>query len=145
MAFLRIGCIVPGPRRGLTERSNMLEQELSRSNNLNAIMSNCYGTENYYTNNYLHFNYTDGVMTFCDKASAFWLLDIVQSIYLQYPQVKEDLISITLMVSDDKTAMITFEDRNGEFYRQRIPYTDCPMGEWKFYFENDVFFWNGEY
>ena len=123
----------------------MLEQELSRSDNLNAIMANCYGTENYYTNNYLHFNYTDGVMTFCDKASAFWLLDVVQSVYGQYKQMKEDLISIILMVSDDKTAMITFTDSKGEFYEQRIPYTDCPMGEWKFYFENNVFFWNGEY
>ena len=72
-------------------------------------------------------------------------MDIVQSIYGQYKQMREDLISIVLMVNDDKTAMMTFTDSKGEFYKQRIPYTDCPMGEWVFYFENDVFFWNGEY
>ena len=54
---------------------NMIAKQ-NRSDALIQIMANCYGTENYYTSNYLHFNYTDGVKTFCDKASAFWLLDI---------------------------------------------------------------------
>ena len=117
----------------------------NRSDALIQIMANCYGTENYYTNNYIHFKYTDGIKTFCEKAQAYWLLDIVQSIYGQYPQMREDLVQITLMVYENNTATITFTDSKGKFYRQRIPYTDCPMGEWVFYFENNVCFWRGEY
>ena len=117
----------------------------NRSDALIQIMGNCYGTENYYTNNYISFKYTDGIKTFCEKAEAYWLLNIIQGIYIQYPQMREDLIQITLMIYENNTATITFTDSKGEFYRQRIPYTDCPMGEWVFYFEKNVFFWNGEY
>ncbi|MBR6412229.1 MAG: hypothetical protein IKS41_03595 [Alphaproteobacteria bacterium] len=123
----------------------MLEQQMIQSDNLNTIMANCYGTENYYTNNYLKYNYTDGIKTFCEQASAYWLLSLIQGVYTKYPQMRKDLIAITLMVNDDNTAIITFTDEKGQFYKQRIPYTDCPVGEWKFYFENNVFFWNGEY
>ena len=36
------------------------------------IMGNCYGTENYYINNYIHFKYTDGVITlFNDPVVSF--------------------------------------------------------------------------
>lgn len=112
---------------------------------LMQIMGNCYGTENYYTNNYIHFKYTDGIKTFCEKAQAYWLLNLIQGVYVQYQQMKEDLVHISLMVNQDNTAKITFTDSKGEFYKQQIPYTDCPIGEWVFYFENDVFFWNGEY
>ena len=148
MAFEKIGCIVPGLVGGLTERNtmeiNMIAKQ-NRSDTLIQIMGNCYGTENYYTNNYISFKYTDGIKTFCEKAEAYWLLNIIQGIYIQYPQMREDLIQITLMVYENNTATISFTDSKGEFYRQRIPYTDCPMGEWVFYFENDVFFWRGEY
>ena len=108
-------------------------------------MGNFYGTEHYYTNHFLSFKYTDGVKGFCEQAHAFWLLNLVESIVKAKPSMNEDLISITLLVNQDNTAFITFKDLTKTIYQQRIPYTDCPVGEWNFFYENNVFFWNGEY
>ena len=108
-------------------------------------MTHCYGTENYYTNQHLDFKYTDGVKAFCENAMAYWLLDIVESIVKTKPAMADDLIVITLTVKKDHTAKITFKDSYTTIHTQDIPYTDCPMGEWRFYYQNEVFFWNGEY
>lgn len=105
----------------------------------------CRGTENYYTNPHLAFQYTDGVKTFCETAMAYWLLDLVNSVVKTKPAMNEDLIVITLTVKDNHKATITFEDSENIIYKQIIPFTDCPKGKWLFYYENNVFFWNGEY
>ena len=105
----------------------------------------CRGTENYYTNSHLAFQYTDGVKIFCDIAEAYWVLDIVNSVVKTKPEMNNDLINIILKVKEDKTAKITFRQRIKFIYNQKIPFTDCPSGEWKFYFKDGVFFWNGEY
>lgn len=113
--------------------------------NLVAIMKNCFGTMNYYCSHYLSFKYTDGVKTFCDKASAYWLLDIIESVVKTSKEMTEDLISVVLTVFDNNVAIITFKNSEKTFYEQKIPYTDCPMGEWKFFYQDNVFFWNAEY
>lgn len=105
----------------------------------------CNGTKNYYTNPYLAFKYTDGVKIFCDIAEAYWLLDIVNSVVKTKPEMNKDLINITLKVKEDGTAQITFRERIKFIHNQKIPFTDCPKGKWLFYYENNVFFWNGEY
>lgn len=116
-----------------------------RSYELERTMANCYGTENYYTDRHLDFKYTDGVKTFCETAMAYWLLDLVNSVVKTKPAMNEDLIVITLTVKDNHKATITFEDSENIIYKQIIPFTDCPKGKWLFYYENNVFFWNGEY
>ena len=123
----------------------MLAQSINRTDELKKVMSSCYGTENYYINNYLHFKYTDGVRTFCEKAAGYWILNIIEGVLIQFKQMREDLIRIVLTVREDNTATITFTDSEDDFYKQKIPFTDCPVGEWGFYFEHDVFFWEGEY
>ena len=60
-------------------------------------------------------------------------------------RMHQDLIIIKLIVNQDNKASITFEDTLGIFFSQIIPFTDCPEGEWMFYFNDNVFFWNGEY
>ena len=105
----------------------------------------CNGTENYYTNPNLVFNYTDGVKIFCDIAEAYWLLDIVNSVVKTKPEINEGLSAVKLKVKTDNTAVITFKDGTKIRYKQVIPYTDCPKGEWRFFYENNVFFWHGEY
>ena len=112
---------------------------------LERTMANCYGTENYYVARYLAFKYTDGVKTFCETAAVYWLLDLVNSIVITKPSMNNDLIVITLIVNDNHEATITFEDSQKVIHKQDIPYTDCPKGEWKFFYDNNVFFWNGEY
>ena len=102
-------------------------------------------TEHYYKIPTYSFKYTDGIKTFCEKADAYWLLDIIASISRHYKQMHEDFIIIDLIVDEDNKATITFEDTKGIFFKQEIPFTDCPEGTWRFYFDNNVFFWNGEY
>ena len=121
-----------------------MQHSTIKSNELQQIMSYCYGTENYYKIPQYSFNYTDGVKTFCEKADAYWLLDIVASVCRTYQQIHNDFVIIELSVNQDNKATITFEDAKTTFYKQDISFTDCPEGLWKFYFDNNVFFWNGE-
>ena len=116
-----------------------------KSSDLSNLMSYCYGTEHYYTHPIHSFKYTDGVKTFCEKAQSYWLLDIVNSVCRFYKRMHPDLIIIKLIVNQDNKASITFEDTLSIFFSQIIPFTDCPKGEWLFYFNDNVFFWNGEY
>ena len=116
-----------------------------KSSDLSNLMSYCYGTEHYYTNPIYSFKYTDGIKIFCENAQSYWLLDIVNSVCRFYKRMHQDLIIIKLIVNQDNKASITFEDTLGIFFSQIIPFTDCPKGEWMFYFNDNVFFWNGEY
>ena len=116
-----------------------------KSSDLSNLMSYCYGTEHYYTNPIHSFKYTDGVKIFCENAQSYWLLDIVNSVCRFYKRMHQDLIIIKLEVNKDNKASITFEDTYGIFFSQIVPFTDCPEGTWMFYFNDNVFFWNGEY
>ena len=116
-----------------------------KSSDLSNLMSYCYGTEHYYTNPIHSFKYTDGVKTFCENAQSYWLLDIVNSVCRFYKRMHQDLIIIKLEVNKDNKASISFEDTYGIFFSQIVPFTDCPEGTWMFYFNDNVFFWNGEY
>ena len=116
-----------------------------KSNDLEQIMSYCYGTEHYYKIPAYSFKYTDGIKTFCENADAYWLLDIIESVCRTHKEIHNDFILIELSVNKDNQATITFEDAKNTFYKQQISFTDCPEGTWRFYFDNNVFFWNGEY
>lgn len=118
---------------------------VATSTNLLQLMSQCVGTENYYYNHFLSFKYTDGVKIFCDEARSYWLLNLIESVVHNYTQFFKDLISVILFVNNDKTAKIQFKSDEKIFYQQDIPYTDCPQGEWDFFFQNDVLFYEREY
>ena len=122
-----------------------MQHSTIKSNELQQIMSYCYGTEHYYKIPAYSFKYTDGIKIFCEKADAYWLLDIVESVCRTHKEIHNDFILIELSVNKDNKATITFEDTKGIFFKQEIPFTDCPEGTWRFYFDNNVFFWNGEY
>ena len=122
-----------------------MQHSTIKSNELQQIMSYCYGTEHYYKIPAYSFKYTDGIKTFCEKADAYWLLDIIESVCRTHKEIHNDFILIELSVCKDNRATITFEDSKTTFFKQEILFTDCPKGLWKFYFDNNVFFWNGEY
>ena len=63
---------------------NITQHSVIESNKLHQIMSYCYGTENYYKIPQYSFKYTDGVKMFCEKADAYWLLDLIESIPAEY-------------------------------------------------------------
>lgn len=117
---------------------------------LEREMAECCGTEHYYSNFMLKFNYTDGVRQFCNKAGggAYWFFDVVNSMFFDRKTAEKmdcDFIVITLKVFENSKAIIEFKDSDGVFYSQDIPYTDCPEGEWKFFFEHGILMWSGEY
>jgi hypothetical protein len=96
-------------------------------------LSGFYGTENYYTHPFTRSVYTDGVKYFAEKAGAYWFLDIVFSEYDKLVN-SEGYLSVTLKVSRN-SAIIDVSDGNGSYTKPRhIDFTDCPDGEYKFYF-----------
>lgn len=112
---------------------------------LETGLANFYGTDHYYKHS-LNKNmvYTDGVKYFAENAEAYWFLDIVATEIVKY-QSAEEFILIELVVTDSK-AVIYCDDGNGrKFYEKAIDYTDCPVGDWKFYFTNKVLMIPSEY
>lgn len=104
-------------------------------------MAQCIGTEHYYKYCLGNLLYTDGVKHFCENAEAYWFLDTVFSHLVRMP---DDFYTITLKVNDDMTATLYIKGEQAK-KTQNIPFTDCPAGEWKFYFSDRVLIWNGEY
>lgn len=112
-----------------------------KTKELEWIMSNCYGTEHWYR--YFpnaDFLYTDGVKAFCENAEAYWFLT---EIFLATRGLPDDLYTITLKVEGNSANI----EINGEKKVKgwHIGYTDCPEGEWKFFYTNNVFMWKDEY
>ncbi len=116
-------------------------------------LSQFYVTENYYYTNPIfakNMVHTDGVQYFAINAGngAQWFLDIVATEY--FPMLKkEPFISITLIVGsnqDDHNAMIVVEDGNCDLLAKKIiEYTDCPVGEYKFFLTDNVLMLTSEY
>lgn len=107
---------------------------------LENIMENCYGTEHYYKNIMIPFVYTDGVKTFIENAGggAVWFLTECMA----YTVKAKEFIGITLRVKDGKGSILV-DDKE----KKKIPYTDCPDGDWEFFYEPEskVLMWRGEY
>lgn len=90
---------------------------------------------------------TDGMKYFCDKVGGYWIVDIVASVL---PLLgSEEFVVVSVNVADTK-ADVTIDDggKNGGrkvLYQQKIDYTDCPEGDWKFYKDGDVMMLPTEY
>lgn len=116
------------------------------SEGLKKELAQCYGTQNYYR--YVPFSlmYTDGVKLFVEKAEAYWLLsDIAINLVYGKELQNEYFLCITLKVKDNKADLI-FDDGNGNvLLSKHYKYTDCPEGDWKFYFTDNVLLIPNEY
>lgn len=108
---------------------------------LNDEMRNFYGTEHYYRYMNTPLVYTDGVKYFAEKAGAYWFIDLCVSHLIR---LHDDFYLIRLKVENEK-AIVTFERDEEICSEQKIAYTDCPEGEWVFFFYNNVLMWNMEY
>ena len=89
-------------------------------------LAQCIGTEHYWKNNLLCFQYTDGVKFLHEACEAYWLLIAISSYHRKEPfQVWE------LKVSKDKSATLTMKEDSGEplLVEQKIPFTDFPLEE----------------
>lgn len=106
------------------------------------------GTEQYYYNRMYPFvQYTDGVKFFMENAGggARWLMDLL----VTDPKVRKqasEFAAIRLLV-ENNSALLTVNDGNDgpNVMERKIEYTDCPNGEYRFYWTGGVWMVNWEY
>ena len=105
---------------------------------LENIMAQCIGTEHYYTNPVICYKYTDGVKTFAQEAGAYWFLSELNRFIYKC----RNFCSFKLKVKNNK-AEIFMDDQP----KKKIHFTDCPDGEWEFFYEPEanLLMWNMEY
>jgi hypothetical protein len=84
--------------------------------------------------------YTDGAQHVAETGEAYWLLDEIAIPQIEQRYQNEEFQVWKLTVDLEKTSgVLTCDDGNGrEISRKVIEYTDFPLDEITFYFENDV-------
>lgn len=106
-----------------------------------ADLSQFTGTEKYYTHWTKSFVYTDGVKFMADKAGAHWLIDLIASY-----RRKEHFQAWELKVVDSKAVVTMKEDTDKpELVKQKIDYTDFPLGNITLYLIDGVLLLPSEY
>lgn len=118
----------------------------TRTSTLQVELAQFIGTEKWFRHSINRaVSYTEGVKHFADQAGCYWFLDILAT----QPEVlkqAQTFANIKLSVDEDLTALITVDDGNGsQVYQKKIGFTDCPAGDWKFYFYNGVIMLTSEY
>lgn len=106
------------------------------------------GSENWYRHSiYRNFLYTDGVQYIAEKGGAYWLIDKIFGEQFENINLPEqEFQAWTLSVQEDKSALLTCHDGNYNWqYEVTIKYTDFPLKEIKFYFQNNVLLLTSEY
>jgi hypothetical protein len=105
------------------------------------------GTENWYRHSIGNVLYTDGVKYLADNAGCYWLIDVISS-YQLLKEIKGISFQIwELKVNEDQSAVVTMKEDSGcpDVVKQKIPYTDFPLDEMKFYFTDNVLMLVSEY
>jgi len=108
---------------------------------LESILQHFTGTDQFYRFSGLsRLVITDGVKYLCEKANAYWLMDIIAS--YQSKCNKDEMLRYfqiwTLNVEDGAGKVICERDTNDIAITQKIPYTDFPLASIKMYCENGV-------
>jgi len=104
------------------ERNEVIELEQG--------LAQCYGSEQYHKFSVLSpLKITDGVKYLCDKAGAYWLLDIIASYQPQC--MKDEMLryyQIWKLNIKDGEGRVTCERDTGDIaITQPISYTDFPL------------------
>ena len=105
-------------------------------------LAQCYGTEQYWKNNVLNFQYTDGVKFLHENADCYWLLIAISSYKRTEPfQVWE------LKKHTDNMAILTMKEDTHQplLVEQKIPFTDFPLEEMKLYLIDGILILPTEY
>lgn len=85
--------------------------------------------------------YTDGVKYVCEEGEAWWILDLINSYELHVKPVIEEEFQVWRLQVDLETKeakMICDDGNDNIIITQRIPFTDFPLKEIKFYYENGI-------
>ena len=117
---------------------------------LRCELAQHYGSETCYKHSLVRsVTYTEGVQCFARNAGggAYWLLDILATEPAILRQAAAEFALVTL-TAKDKSAKLVVTDGNDDtapVYSRDIDYTDCPDGEWKFYFIGRMIMLPSEY
>tara|TARA_R100000664_G_scaffold21327_1_gene30653 strand:+ start:517 stop:912 length:396 start_codon:yes stop_codon:yes gene_type:complete len=124
---------------------------------LHQELQHYYGTEGYHRIhpicNPTNSAFTDGVKAFATKAQAYWFLDIVFSELITDKKTKDEtFLDILLSVGkkglsglENEAWIIVTDGNEKELYKKVIKYTDCPDGDWNFFFTGSVLMLPSEY
>lgn len=108
---------------------------------LTSSLSNFYGSEQWFRHPLnKKMLYTEGVRHFAKNAGggAYWFLDILATEGMLLTK-DNPFMSVTIKVVDGKLGA-NIEFTNGDetsLLNKRIDYTDCPVGNWKFFMIDD--------
>lgn len=82
---------------------------------------------------YNGFLLTDGARYVAENGGAWWLMDIIISVWTLPKARREEFWTVKFNKTGDK-GRVTIDDGNGNiFYSQNITYTDFPLDEVKFF------------
>lgn len=88
--------------------------------------------------------YTDGVKYFVEQVGGYWLLDILATEFFDL-QHKAGFLSVTLKVEGSQADLVIEDGDYNELARKHIDYTDCPEGDWEFFYTDRVILLRSEY
>jgi len=108
---------------------------------LQSNLSGFTGTEDYHAFSALcpKVVLTDGAYYLAETAGAFWLMDIIGSVYTAHPERKkfwDEGFAVWTLKVENKKGVVTADDGNDNIvYSQEIEFTDFPLSEMKLFVE----------
>lgn len=124
----------------------MMEQKQLTPMQLETALKGFTGSEQYFRM-YPGLVITEGVKFLCDQAQCYWLIDCIHS-YQTIPKVaREPFQVLELAVKLEKRmGLIQVTDGNNrEVHRQRLCFTDFPLGFIKLYYTDQTVLLPREY
>lgn len=108
---------------------------MDKATEIREQLANAIGTVNYYRTIVGGFLHTDGVKAMAELCEAFWLIDAVGSHQRKALRTAElvDFQAWTLKVEDSRAVLTCTDGNESEIITQKIPFTDFPLDEIKFY------------
>ncbi len=90
--------------------------------------------------------YTDGAKYVADKGGAHWLLDIIALAQVSEPRVKTEPFQVWTLKVTCNTATLMCDDGDGNVvFSQHITFTDFPLDEITFWFQDGTIYLPSEH
>lgn len=109
-------------------------------NQIDDYAAQCNGTDHYYRHSLSRLVYTDGVKLVADLCGSYWLIDCIL-LKQRLKAFREQEFQVWKLDCDigHSRANLTCGDGDGnEVFKELISFTDFPIKEIEFYFENGV-------
>lgn len=111
-----------------------------------ADLAQFTGTEHIYRHGMTSYLYTDGVRYLCEKAGAYWLLEMIAITTRYDPRIRADEMNVWTLTVEGTTGTLVCTDGNDvEYHKKEIHYTDFPLPEIKIWRCDQTFMLPSEY